>query len=85
MWDQMTSLRVLLVQRNGETRLEPQRLAHTHLVIQVIVALIHLLLSQVPFVFHVDVWVELSGFSLGKLKGTAGAAIVTQTPNTPTL
>lgn len=64
---------------------EPQRLTHTHLVVQVVVALIHLLLSQVPFVFHMDVWVELSGLSLGKLKGTAGAATVIQTPNTPTL
>ena len=49
---------------------------YTHFVIQIIIAFIHLLLSKIPFIFYVDMWIELSRFSLGKLKVTAGVTAV---------
>jgi hypothetical protein len=39
----------------------------THLVIQIVIALIHLVLSKIPLILYVDMRVELSRFSLGKL------------------
>lgn len=46
---------------------------YTHFVIQIIIAFIHLLLSKIPLIFYMDMWIELSRFSLGKLEGTANA------------
>lgn len=45
----------------------------THSVIQIVIAFIHLILPKVPLILYVDMWVELAGFSLGKLEGTASA------------
>lgn len=42
------------------------------LVVQVIVTLIHLFLPKIPFVFYVNVWIELSTFSLRKQVFTLG-------------
>ena len=56
----------------GSGSRDPGGTVGTHFVIQVVVTLIHLLLTQVPLIFHVDVWVELPRFSLGQLKVTAG-------------
>lgn len=43
----------------------------THFVIQIVIALIHLVLSKIPLILDMDMRVELSRFSLGKLEGTA--------------
>lgn len=43
------------------------------LVIQIIIAFIHLLLSKIPLIFYVDMWIELSRLSLGKQIFTLGS------------
>lgn len=42
-------------------------------VIQIIIAFIHLLLSKIPLIFYMDMWIELSRFSLGKQIFTLGS------------
>lgn len=73
------------VQKNQGKHQEPRGLFRTHLVIEVVVALIHLLLPEVPLIFHVHVRVELSRLGLRKLKVTAGVTVLMRTPNTPAL
>lgn len=60
---------------NPGAALEFRGIISTHFVIQVVITFIHLLLSKIPLIFHVDMWIELSRFSLGKLKVTAGGTI----------
>lgn len=47
----------------------------TYFVIQVVIALIHLVLSKIPLVLYMDMRVELPRLSLGKLEEQSGSSI----------
>lgn len=59
------------VEKVGVSVKEFEDIIYTHFVIQIIIAFIHLLLSKIPLIFYMDMWIELSRFSLGKLERRA--------------